>query len=89
MLTEQIIIFQEGILVCRTEHDFFRGLLFCPLNRYQFQEGIFVRITDTIFSRKVCLLIEQIPISQEQLFLASDQIQIFQEAFIKNQRIDR
>ena len=58
MFTEQILIFQEGIIVLRTNNNF-------PGNVFS------ARRTDTIFSRKICLFIEQIPIFQEQSFFGN------------------
>ena len=79
MFTEQIIIFQEGLFVRRTDHNFpgdlfllvehdnnFPGRCICSPNRkHFFKKGMSA----------------QIPIFQEQFFFATKQIPNFQKHF--------
>ena len=77
VFTEQILIFQEGMSVRRTDTIFPGALFMCSPNRYR-------------FSRSTVLATEQIPIFQEHLYshrtdtnfpgsTFSEQITIFQE----------
>ena len=62
-------VFQEALCVHRTDTIFPERYVFSS-NRSQFPGDVFsARRTDTIFSRKVCLFIEQIPIFQEHFFV--------------------
>ena len=82
VFTEQILIFQEGLFVRRTDHNFpeevfsarrtdnnFPGRYNCSPNRYHFfQESMSAHRTDNDFPGAIFFGYQQIPIIQEHYF---------------------